>query len=289
MFAIASQQDQYLRYQLTDQDAQSSLEIVPERGGIVTGWQVQGRDLLYLDQERFQDPNLSVRGGIPILFPICGNLPGDRYRLDEKSYSLKQHGFARNLAWEVVDQKTDNCASITLKLSSNETTRAAYPFDFEVLFTYQLRGNSLRIDQQYTNYSAETMPFSTGLHPYFEVKDKNQLRFDIPATMYQDQKQRAVLPFSDSFDFTQPEIDAIFKSIKRHSVSFTDFQRGLTLNINYSDHYAAIVFWTLQDQDYICLEPWSSSRNALNTGERLLLLDPQETINTVVEFTANFA
>ncbi|MGL5035677.1 MAG: aldose epimerase [Microcystaceae cyanobacterium] len=289
MFAIATQQDQYQRYYLTDTETSSRLEVIPSRGGIVTSWQVQSQELFYLDQERLQDPELSVRGGIPILFPICGNLQGDRYRLEEQSYKLKQHGFARDLAWEVVDQKTEDCASLTLKLASSEITKAVYPFDFEVLFTYQLRGNHLRIDQSYTNLSDETMPFATGLHPYFAVQDKTQLSFDIPATMYQDQKQAAVLPFADTFDFSQPEIDAIFKSIKRHSVSFTDAQRGLTLNLNYSDHYEVIVFWTLQDKNFICLEPWSSPRNALNTGERLLVIDPKETIHTVVEFTANFS
>jgi len=27
-----------------------------------------------MDTERFKDPTLSVQGGIPLLFPICGNL-----------------------------------------------------------------------------------------------------------------------------------------------------------------------------------------------------------------------
>ena len=59
------------------------IRVVPERGGLLTGWQVQGREIIYLDQERFLTPGQSVRGGAPILFPICGNLPGDSLPLPD--------------------------------------------------------------------------------------------------------------------------------------------------------------------------------------------------------------
>ncbi|HEY9597003.1 MAG TPA: aldose epimerase, partial [Cyanophyceae cyanobacterium] len=90
MFAIAIQKKQYETYILTDESAQAQLEVVPERGGIITQWSLQGQDILYLDAERFANPTLSVRGGIPILFPICGNLPDNTYRYKGQSYQLKQ-------------------------------------------------------------------------------------------------------------------------------------------------------------------------------------------------------
>ncbi len=288
MYAIASQQDQYLTYILTDQEKQARLEVVPERGGIVTRWTIQEQEILYLDQERFQDPSLSVRGGIPILFPICGNLPNNHYTHNQQTYTLQQHGFARELPWQVIDQQTESNASLTLRLNSTAATKALYPFDFQVDFTYQLQGNTLTIQQRYTNLSTERMPFSTGLHPYFWVKDKSQLSFEIPASLFQDQKTLAVHPFEDNFDFTQPEIDAAFKSVKHHSASFTDSQRRFTLTLQYSDEYSTLVFWTLADKDYICLEPWTAPRNALNTGEKLLYLNPQETLETIVTFRADF-
>lgn len=39
------------------------LRLVPERGGLLTAWRCNGRELLYLDADRFADPALSVRGG----------------------------------------------------------------------------------------------------------------------------------------------------------------------------------------------------------------------------------
>ena len=192
------------------------------------------------------------------------------------------------MPWQVINQNTDSGASLTLRLTSTSVTKKLYPFDFEVDFTYQLQSNHLSITQRYTNLSSEKMPFSTGLHPYFWVKDKSQLSFDIPANILQDHRTLEIKPFNGTFDLSQPEIDAAFKQINRQSASFSDRQRNLTLNLEYSDLYGTLVFWTLQDKDYICLEPWTAPRNALNTGEGLIHLDPQQTIETVVTIRANF-
>ncbi len=78
-FEVAINEQQYKTYVLCDSYAQSEIEVVPERGGIVTKWRIQGQDIFYLDESRFTHPELSVRGGIPILFPICGNLPDNTY------------------------------------------------------------------------------------------------------------------------------------------------------------------------------------------------------------------
>ncbi len=288
MFAIALKQEQYLTYILSDQTALSRLEIVPERGGMITRWKIQGQDLLYLDEERFDNPSLSVRGGIPILFPICGNLPANIYTHRDRQYTLKQHGFARDLPWKVSEQATKTSASLTLVLDSNTQTRSLYPFDFQLTFTYQLQGNRLGIYQRYSNHSPEKMPFSAGFHPYFWIKDKNQLEFDIPATQYQNQQTKDIFPFRNKFDWTQPEIDVAFKSLSRHSSSFTDKQRRLSVNVSYSDVYSTLVFWTVQGKEYVCLEPWTAPRNALNTGENLTYLEPGDTCEMVVELSVGY-
>ena len=288
MFAIALKQQQYETYVLTDQDAQSQLEVVPERGGIITSWSFQGQDILYLDAARFADPSLSIRGGIPILFPICGNLPNNTYTHNGENYALKQHGFARDLPWEVTDQVTNDLVSLTLILNSNEQTRAVYPFDFQLAFTYQLKGNTLEIQQRYTNHSTEPMPFSTGLHPYFFTSDKSQLDFEIPASQYQDQITKEVHSFDRTFDWSRDEIDVAFGQLSDHSASVTDTGRRLKITLSYSDLYPTLVFWTVKGKDYYCLEPWSAPRNALNTGEHLTQLAPGASCETSVRLTVTF-
>jgi galactose mutarotase-like enzyme len=288
VFTITLQQQQYKTYILTDESAGSQVEVVPERGGIITRWRTQGQEIFYLDVERFTHPELSVRGGNPILFPICGNLPADTYTYNDQRYTLKQHGFARNLPWEVTDQATDNQASLTLVLKSNEQTLAVYPFDFQVTFTYELQGNTLEIRQQYQNFSSSPMPFSVGFHPYFLVNDKTQLEVEIPSGQYQDNQDQQIYPFSGNFDFNRDEIDFAFGQLTSQSAAVTDHSRKLKLTLDYDNSYSTLVFWTVKGKEFYCLEPWSAPRNALNTGKNLTVLQPEASHTASVRLTANF-
>ncbi len=289
MFTITTEQRQYNTYILNDQSSRAYLEVVPERGGIITRWQMQDQELLYLDQERFNHPELTVRGGIPILFPICGNLPDNTYTWHGQTYSLKQHGFARDLAWEVIEQiAEDDAATLTLGLSSSEQTRQVYPFEFQLEFSYRLQGNSLALHQRYTNRSEQTMPFSTGLHPYFLVADKTQLQFQIPSTQFQDQQSQTQHPFGGQFDFELDEIDVAFRQLSQTSALVTDQQRRFRLRLDYDMIYSTLVFWTVKGKDYYCLEPWTAPRNALNTGDHLIQLEPNATMEALVRLTVEW-
>lgn len=289
--ALKIEQRQYKTYILTNASVLSQLEVVPDRGGIITRWSLQDRDILYLDTDRFCDPNLSVRGGIPILFPICGNLPDSTYTYQGQQYQLKQHGFARDLPWSVTEstqtQGSDR-VQLTLVLNSNDQTRAVYPFDFQLTFTYQLQGNTLEIHQRYTNHSSEPMPFSIGLHPYFFTSDKSQLEFEIPASEYQDQITKEQHAFSGTLDWSRDEIDVAFRPVSANAASVIDHGRQLKIELGYSDLYSTLVFWTVKGKDYYCLEPWSAPRNALNTGEHLTQLPAGASFEASVSLTATF-
>jgi galactose mutarotase-like enzyme len=278
MSEITIEQGQFKSYIL--RHSQSQLTIVPERGGLTTSWQVGQDEIFYLDRERFRDRNLSVRGGIPLLFPICGNLPDDTYSLNGKEYHLKQHGFARDIPWEVTEQSTDGKASITLSLKSNAESRAVYPFDFELNFTYILRDDSLELIYRHSNLSSEPMPFATGIHPYFWVNDKSQLEFDLPSNQYKIKAEPQIHQFSGKFDFTEEEIDWAFINLFDNSAKVIDRDRNLKLTLSYDSEYSTLVFWTLKGKNYYCLEPWTAPRNALNTGESILICEPNQTVTT---------
>jgi galactose mutarotase-like enzyme len=277
MFNIAINQNKYLTYILKDLTSNSRLEVVPERGGMVSKWSLQGQEILYLDEERFNNPNLSVRGGIPVLFPICGNLPDNIFSYDNQNYHLKQHGFARDLPWQVLGQSTSDSAKIILSLKSNPQTLEVYPFEFELIFSYELKENQLIIHQSYENKSSQVMPFCFGFHPYFYCDDKNQLSLNFPVSEYQSQTGQQIYPFNGQLDYDLPEIDIAFTKLQKNTASFDDRQRELRVVLNYSDSFSTLVFWTLKDKDYICVEPWSSPRNSINTGEKLSYLQPQQT------------
>lgn len=289
-YTIALKQDRYPTYILSDTTAQSRLEVVPERGGLIAGWRIQGQEILYLDKERFANPELSVRGGIPILFPICGNLPENLYVHEGHSYKLKQHGFARDLPWEFRESSTDDAASITLVLKSNEETLKVYPFAFELTFTYQIQGHRLVLQQRYSNQSSETMPFCAGFHPYFQIleQNKSQLEFEIPAKRSQDQQTKEFQPFNNNFDFDRDEIDMALFPIASNSAAIANPRQKFKITLTYSDIFTTLVFWTVKGKDYCCLEPWSAPRNAINSKENLVYLEPGESCEATVELSVSY-
>ncbi len=280
---ITIEQRQYTTYILTAEDGSSRIELIPERGGIVTSWQVGDKELLYLDSERLTDPKLSVRGGIPILFPICGNLIDHSYTYQGTIYPLKQHGFARDLPWQFAETP-EQTNSITLILESDAITLAGFPFAFQLAFTYTLEGTALVIHQQFINLSDHVMPFAAGFHPYFLVPDKTQLSFEIPGTTYWDNVTKTTQAYDGTFDLSQAEIDASFNQLSAASMHMIDQARQLTLSVEYDQPFTTFVFWTVQGKEFICLEPWMAPRNAMNTSINLQHIEPQTSFETEVRF-----
>lgn len=289
MFTIALQQKQYKTYTLSDLEFNSSINVVPEKGGIITNWCINNQELLYFDSKSFENPELIVKGGIPILFPICGNLPNNIYEYNGNNYFLKQHGFAQEMPWEIIEKYTQDRASITLALTSNRLTKTVYPFDFKLTFTYQLKGNSLEIFQVYTNLSnTQRMPFSTGLHPYFFAPNKYQLHFDIPSMQYVEAKTGTVHDNDGKFDLNQDEVDALFEKLTGLATTVYDRSRGLKILLSYTSPYSTMAFWTVKNQEFYCLEPWTAPPNSLNTGYRLVNLEPGSSCEMLVRLTATF-
>lgn len=288
MYKITLANQQYQTYILSDDNVDSQIEVVPERGGIVTSWQIKGQEIFYLDTERFTHPDLSVRGGNPILFPLCGNLPDNTYKVDGQVYEIKQHGFARELPWTATTQSTDGRAALTVVLNSNDQTKEVYPFDFQLAFTYELQGNTLVVHQEYKNLSSRPMPFSAGFHPYFLCGDKDRLEVEIPSAQYQDNRTKVSHGFDGKFDFNQDEIDSVFTTLTRQSAAAIDRDRKLKITVDYDDFFSCLVFWTVKGKEFYCLEPWSASRNSLNTGEKLTVLEPGATHGASMRITADF-
>src|ERR1700712_3757787 len=129
---------------LTDDHADSRVEIAAQRGALVSSFRVAGRELLYMEALSLADASKNVRGGIPVLFPSPGRLVGDAFQCEGKQGALKQHGFARNLPF-TPSARAGNTAEVTLTLASNEQTRAAFPWDFQLDLHFALIGTRLSI------------------------------------------------------------------------------------------------------------------------------------------------
>lgn len=270
--------------EVTLHDASATVTIEPKRGAIATRFDVGADHVLFMDVETLRDPTKNVRGGIPVLFPTPGKLARDEWAHAGRRGSMKQHGFARNLPWVVVESRSN---AAVLAMSSNDATRAQYPWDFDFAMTFTLRGSSLRLDQQVTNRSATPMPFGVGFHPYFWVPDadKKHARITTAAKQAFDNVTKQTIPLTGPIDLTQKEVD--LHLLDHGSTESTLVFPGGTVRLRGSAEYTHWVVWTLAGRDFVCLEPWTCPGDALNTGDRLIVLPPSESraLSLEIDFT----
>ncbi|MBZ9740532.1 aldose 1-epimerase family protein [Mesorhizobium sp. CO1-1-4] len=100
----------------------------------------------------------------PVLFPIVGRLKGDQLRHRGQTYSMTQHGFARDKPFAWAQRSSRSCS---LLLTDDAETRTHYPFAFRLAVTYALGERQLEIRFEITNTGDEPMPASIGAHPAF--------------------------------------------------------------------------------------------------------------------------
>jgi len=119
----------------------------------------------------------------PNLFPIVGALADDTLIHAGKSYPIKQHGFLRHSALEVVEGGADSCA---FRLTDNAETWAQYPFAFDLTIAYRTVEDRLECEWSLHNPAATTLYASVGLHPAFRrplgdaPRDAHVVLFDKP-------------------------------------------------------------------------------------------------------------
>jgi galactose mutarotase-like enzyme len=272
-------------YELRNSELGSWIKVVPERGGIITSYGVSGEEVLFLNKETLYDTAKNIRGGIPILFPISGQLENGEYEWNGTVYKMKNHGVARNHPWEVVDTHTDDRqASITLRLVSNEETKKEYPFDFEVVFTYSLTQNGLTIAQDYKNNSDAPMPIYAGFHPYFKTTSKN-LVYHTDAKIYLDYNDMETKTIQSSLDLTNKKESLVLLDASQKEISFELPDRQLSLTMTYEEEFKYVVLWTEQDQEFVCVEPWMAMTNELNRKEELVMIGLGETLQTTLKIS----
>ena len=101
----------------------------------------------------------------PVLFPFVGSLKNGSYLHEGKTYTMPQHGFARDMEHQMLS-KTET--TIYFKLVTSEETLANYPFSFVLNIGYELVENELKVLWEVSNNSVNKhMHFGIGAHPAF--------------------------------------------------------------------------------------------------------------------------
>ena len=249
-------------------DQNNYIKFCPERGGVITNWVSDGKEILYFDERRFMDKTKSIRGGIPILFPICGNLTTSISKFGKDYLQLMQHGFARDLHWDYRLNDTKN--SLCLFLNSSHITKKYYPFDFELRVDVTLKINFLEFEITIQNKTGIAMPVNFGLHPYFNISDFKNLDFiDYPRNC-QNQQRNILGNTKDELKNINIGIDLLTYTSGKSAFRDKVLNRQVTLNHPYP--FDLGVIWSDPPRRMICLEPWTSPRNSFVDGCRNLIV-----------------
>ena len=213
----------------------------------------------------------------PILFPICGGLKDDEFILNNKTYSLKKHGYARFCNFKV--ESADKNAT-TFLLKSNAESRAHFPFNYELRVTFALKENVLSVKYDVKNLSDDTMYFSIGAHEgyncpegiedYDVIFPQNEtLNSNTVCGSLMEHNTIPIIENSDriKLDYKYFSIDAlIFKDLKSRSATLKNRVTERAIKVDF-DGFDYFLLWTIPGASYICMEPWCGMPDSVDSNK----------------------
>ncbi len=205
----------------------------------------------------------------PILFPIVGRLKNDELIHKHQSYPMTQHGFARDNIFECI--YNDEC-QLEFRLRANDSTRAQYPFEFELIVAYHLINNVLTSNYIIRSARDSDLPFSVGGHPAFNWplvsgidKHEHSIQFADSNLRQVRQLNKGLLqaekipsPIVDQTLVLSDELfqnDAlIFDDIIERKITYqAGDQYKIVLQF---DDFPQLGIWSKLGAPFVCLEPW---------------------------------
>lgn len=179
-------------------------------GATVVSWKdAAGEEKLWLSEKAALDGSKAVRGGIPLVFPVCYAPYNLLYLFHSYSVSrqvtpvanscdkqvfgppppnhatssLPQHGFARTSNWEFLGKSTSESeaeggnADLSVKLDFglssaglDAETRKKWGYDFNLIYSVTLGKKSLTTSLVVTNDDERSFELQVLMHTYFRIK-----------------------------------------------------------------------------------------------------------------------
>lgn len=200
-------------------------------------------------------------GQAPVLFPIIGQLINDKFFYNGKEYTMPKHGIARKLPFNV---KECSVAKAVFSLESDENTLKGYPFEFELLVTFELCGKKLVNTMTVINKTDGEMYFSIGAHPGFNCNIGDVIEFELPETL---ETERI-----DSDNLLIPEKFPVIENSREIEITEDIFKKDALILSNIKSEKLRIKgeneieftfgkcpvlgIWAKPGAPYVCIEPW---------------------------------
>lgn len=209
----------------------------------------------------------------PILFPFVGSVNGKEYRTGGKTYSMNQHGFARDMEFALLSQTEEE---IWFELRDNEETRERYPFAFALRLGYCLLSDGVEVKWQVENPGGEELPFSIGGHPAFlcppegDTAQKTDcfLKFDgigsfestrVGSGLVIDEKGTYVLEQGGYLAVTEHLFDCdtlVLEDYQTNAVSLCRADKSPYVTVTMEKVPVWGVWTPSPKAPFICIEPW---------------------------------
>lgn len=215
----------------------------------------------------------------PLMFPICGGLKDDSYTFEGKTYTLLKHGYARFMNFEV--ESVSDTSAVFLH-RSNEETKKAFPFDYELRIYYTLTSDALHMKYSVRNLGEGTMYFNIGSHEgYYTPEGIEDYDVIFPEretlgtyVLYGNLLSNRSLPIiKDTCTMPLYEkhftVDAlVFKDLVSKSAILRNRKTGRALRVDFPDA-RYFLLWHKPNSPYICLEPWNGISDAVDADGEL--------------------
>ncbi len=261
----------------------STFLALPEKGARLLNWHINMsdgsvRDVIHWPEEPDPVTYNDTHGGIPILFPFAGKCINsgneNHWRFGQNILPMPMHGFARHSNFRIrsMDQH-----GFEVVLEPTEESKVFYPFDFSFTVIFHFLDLALQISLVLENEGREAIPWSAGLHPYFQIpwrKDlslkDHQLKIDARQVFQYD--SGGIMKKTPNPEIIcgleEPDlVNRVHYELREScaEISLRNEEEPIRISeVGGSEKGSRLTFvtWKKENSPYYCVEPWMSPPNA---------------------------
>lgn len=249
-------------------------------GAELTSIQYNGKEMLFQGAQVLDNNgNIYWKRQAPILFPIVGQLKNSQIQIEDKTYEMSQHGFARDMDFEEIS-KTETKHHYMLKY--NEETLKKYPYKFELHVIYEIIEDTLTVTYKVKNIDVKTIYFGLGGHPAFNC-DYSNGEYEIVFPEQEDEieflklkdglidtenaenilQDNKIYLKEDTFDNDA----VIMKNLKSNKVSLQNHRTNQKILEFDFTGFPFLALWSKKGAPFVCIEPWQNTADRIDSTQ----------------------
>jgi aldose 1-epimerase len=277
---------------------------IVEVGGGIRTYTAAGRDVL----EPYAVDEICDGAHGAVLIPWPNRLDGGRYEFDGSHQQLPLtepatrnaiHGLLRWQPWRALEHDPERVV-----MGARLHPQPGYPFDLDVSVEYSLGEAGLIVVTSATNLGARPCPYGAGQHPYLSpgAARLDDCTLALPAeTVILTDPERKLPTGSEAvaggaLDFREPRligaaaIDSPFSDLRRDEDGLAAVRLtapdGRCVELWLDERYTVLELFTgdtlapHRRRRGLAVEPMTCPPNAFRSGERLIRLEPGESVRS---------